>query len=130
MFVYGEIFQIIPFASFIKKFLNNIVGSFKSVWGIVGLAMGVICWAFKTPDYMDQICRIAKLPETLLEFYNTVKGMVDANAWGFGANSCNSAIDKANEVIAAHEEAKKPAQTEKPKTGQTPQAGQTGGGSY
>ena len=43
-----------------------------------------------------------------MEFYDTVKGFFDASAWGFGANSCENAIKKADEVIKAIEGLNRP----------------------
>ncbi|MBI4149912.1 hypothetical protein HY488_00750 [Candidatus Woesearchaeota archaeon] len=108
MFVYGEIFQLIPFSAFIKGMLGAIVGAFQSVMGIVGLALGLSCWLFSTgnpEDWVDEACTVIKLPKILQEFWDTIKGFRDAQAWGFGENSCDAAIEKADEVIEAHEEA-------------------------
>jgi len=109
MFVYGEVFQLIPFAQFIKSFLNAFIGAFKDVWSIVGLAMGMACWTFttgNTDEWFDQACTIAKLPKQLEEVYENVKGFGEASSWGLEANSCKAAIKKADEVIKAHDAAK------------------------
>ncbi len=75
---------------------------------MLGLLMGVGCWAFGSGDpnnFADQACTLAKLPNLLQQFYEQVSGLFETEAWGFGADSCDEAIKKADEIIKAHDDA-------------------------
>lgn len=110
MFVYGEIFQIFPIGQILHQLVGVILEALTNIWTIVGLAIGLVCWAMfsgagNTESFGDEICTLAKLPSLIQRFYNQIRGFFEASSWGFGPDSCPVAIEKAEELISAHDQA-------------------------
>ncbi len=104
MFVWGEVFNVIPGAQFVQQLQGQIFDSISSWSGLVGTAVGLVCTIFAATDPIDDICRVISLPGRVVEIYQDVEAMVDTSYWGFDeADLCTAVIEQWNEENAEDE---------------------------
>ncbi|MBI2147338.1 hypothetical protein HYU19_02555 [Candidatus Woesearchaeota archaeon] len=100
MAVYGELFQIVPLAQYVKQFIGLIRSVVTDLFGVIGLAFGLACnydWAGAAifNEYIfaqASACRLIALPAHLKDIVDTSEAMVNRIA---DADDAQAAADAA-----------------------------------
>lgn len=105
MWIWGELFNIIPGAQFVQQYQQQIFDSISSWSGIIGLVVGLTCTLLKSNQPIDTICRVITMPSRIVEIYQQVEAMFDTSYWGFDeADLCGAVISQWNEENAESDE--------------------------
>lgn len=102
MWIWGEIFNIIPGAQFVQQLQGQIFDSISSWTGIIGTVVGLVCNILGgTGQPLDEVCRIITMPSRVVEIVQQIEGMIDPAYWGFDeADLCTGVIEQWEEENA------------------------------
>jgi len=128
VWVWGEVFNIIPGAKFIEQFQQQIFDSISSWSGIIGTVVGLVCTIFTSNAPIDTLCRVATMPSRVVEIYQDAEAMFDTSYWGFGeADLCTAVLDQWKEENAQAEDEGDDEESDENRPTQSP-SGPTEGG--
>ena len=124
MFVWGEIFHLIPFADWAKGFLRTTTDAINNVFGLLGIAFGFLCSMFGTETSTNEVSIIASSCR-LVRFINVVNDFASmgediANAVGDEDASFVPGNDACEGVLADEDE------EEEDTSGAPPEGGEGG----
>lgn len=108
MFVWGEIFHLIPFADWAKGFLRTVTDAINNVFGLLGILFGVLCSMFGTETSSNEVsiiassCRLVRFVNVVNDFANMGKDI--ASAVGEEGASFVPGNDACEGVIADEDE--------------------------
>ncbi len=96
MFIYGEIFQIIPFAGFFKGLVSNVQTIFADPIGMIFAGINFYC-DMQPAGALHAGCVIAHLVPTLAEITEDIAGFVDTESWQVG-DVCEEALKPVDDL--------------------------------
>ncbi|MDD5086205.1 MAG: hypothetical protein PHV16_00465 [Candidatus Nanoarchaeia archaeon] len=96
MFIYGEIFQIIPFAGFFKNLAGHIETIFSDPLGMIFAGLNFFC-DMQRPGKPHAGCILAHLVPTLAEITEDIAGLFDTKSWQVG-DVCEEALKSVDDL--------------------------------
>ena len=102
MFIYGEIFQIIPFAGFFKGLAQQVSTIFSDPLGMIFAGLNFYC-KMEPAGAMHAGCIIAHLVPTLAEITDDIMGFADSESWQVG-DVCEEALKPVDDLTAKSED--------------------------
>jgi hypothetical protein len=96
MFIYGEIFQIVPFASFFKGLAENIETIFADPLGMIFAGLNFYC-DMQPAGKLHAGCVLAHLVPTLAEITEDIVGFADTESWQVG-DVCEEALKPVDDL--------------------------------
>jgi len=121
-YIYGEVFNLIPFADLVGDFVNIFREIYQDPWNALGLVWGLLCDGLCQVSYnlAYAVCIIPKTAAKISDSVVTVTNMLDDGYWDIPDAYCSRALDLLEEQEEAKEEAKEAQrQAEADASGQT-----------
>ncbi len=103
MFIYGEIFQVIPFAGFFKGLAGHVETIFSDPLGLIFGGLNFYC-KMQPAGAPHAICVISHLVPTLASIAEDIVGFVDADSWSLSGDVCEEALKPMPETTEEDEE--------------------------
>ncbi len=91
MFIYGEIFQIIPFAGFFKGLTEHVETIFADPIGMIFAGINFYC-DMQPAGALHAGCILGHLVPTLASIAEDIVGFVDADSWSLSGDVCEEAL--------------------------------------